>query len=968
MVPTPTQEERTEQYLRRGAVLSGIVAAVIGAVHLALWLFGLLTSSGLYSFVMKTNASLCLALSGLALAAAAAERTRPRQWWAAGLAGPATAIGALTLLEHLLGFDFGIDQFLAYEEPGALGVLHPNRMGPPGAFAFTICGIGTFLLLQGKGLAIRVAQSFGLVLCLLGLMGLLGYLYHVEGFYAAPRVTAIALPTSFSIFLLGVGLLLARPREAFTAVFTAPTPGGFVSRALLLPAVALPILLGWLVLAGEFHGLYGTTFSISLLVLSWIVTFSAIVYEIGKRADLHVRLVEDQRTREALLQSEEKLRDIIDNMAEGLIVIDAETAGLYWNRRALEMYDFEEELDAIKTFELTAQKIELRTLDGELLPLEQWPIRRVMRGEELHDVELLVKNMEQTWQRIYSYRGAAIRDPQGKLQMGVLTLRDITVKRHAQEALRESEELLSAVLETLPVGVWVLAANGSILHANRAAEEIWGGAPRVGIDQYQRFKGWRVDTGEPIAAREWGGARAISKGEITLNEEVEIEAFDGSRKIILLSAVPIRDDKGEITGAVAVNQDITVRKRIETALRVSEEKFRAVFEQAAVGMGRVTFDDARWIDVNEAFCNMLGYRREEMLATPWPEMTHPDDLDLDLIPFRKMAAGELDSYSVEKRFLHKNGRHVWARLTLSLVRDLRGGPDFEVAIVEDIARRKEAEEALRRAKDELELRVRERTAELEQAYVALQRETDQRLAAVEDLREKEQLLMRQSRLAAMGEMLGNIAHQWRQPLNVLGLLVQQLQLTYEVGQFSGEFLKGEVAKVMDLIRHMSDTITDFKDFLKEEKEPQPFNVNAAVAATVTLLEAPLKAMRVEVRIEQTDELVVTGHRNEFSHVIMNLVNNAREALNERAVAAPRISIRLFKDAGRSVVTVTDNAGGIAEEIMPRMFEPYFTTKGPDKGTGIGLYMSKNIIEKSMGGRLYVRNTVEGAEFRIEFSG
>ncbi len=837
MAPTRTQEERTEQYLRRGAVLSGIVAAVIGAVHLALWLSGLLTSSGLYSFVMKTNASLCLTLSGFALAVAAAERTRPWRLWAAGLAAPATAIGALTLLEHLLGFDFGIDQFLAYEEPGALGVLHPNRMGPPGAFAFTICGIGTFLVLQGKGFAIRMAQSLGLILCLLGLMGLLGYLYHVEGFYAAPRVTAIAWPTSFSIFLLGVGLLLARPREAFTAVFTSPTPGGFVSRALLLPAVALPILLGWLVLAGEFHGLYGTTFSISLLVLSWIVTFSAIVYEIGKRADLHVRLVEDQRTREALLQSEEKLRDIIDNMAEGLIVIDAETAGLFWNRRALEMYDFEEELDAIKTVERMVQKIELRTLEGQLLPLEQWPIRRVMRGEELHDVELLVKNKEQTWQRIYSYRGAAIRDPQGKLQMGVLTLRDITVKRHAQEALRESEE-----------------------------------------------------------------------------------------------------------------------------------KFRAVFEQAAVGMGRVTFGDARWIDVNEAFCNMLGYSREEMLATPWPEMTHPDDLDLDLTPFRNMAAGELDSYSVEKRFLHKAGRHVWARLTLSLVRNLRGGPDFEVAIVEDITRRKEAEEALRRAKDELELRVRERTAELEQAYVALQRETDQRLAAVEDLREKEQLLMRQSRLAAMGEMLGNIAHQWRQPLNVLGLLVQQMQLTYEVGNFSGEFLKGEVAKVMDLIRHMSDTITDFKDFLKEEKEPQPFNVNAAVAATVTLLEAPLKAMRVEVRIEQIDELVVTGHRNEFSHVIMNLVNNAREALNERAVATPQISIRLFKDAGRSVVTVTDNAGGIAEEIMPRMFEPYFTTKGPDKGTGIGLYMSKNIIEKSMGGRLYVRNTGEGAEFRIEFSG
>ena len=347
-------------------------------------------------------------------------------------------------------------------------------------------------------------------------------------------------------------------------------------------------------------------------------------------------------------------------------------------------------------------------------------------------------------------------------------------------------------------------------------------------------------------------------------------------------------------------------------------------------------------------------------------MTHPEDVDLDLFPFRKMAAGELQNYSVEKRFVHKEGRHVWARLTLSLVRDAHGQPDYEIAIVEDITRRKEAEEALRKAKAELELRVRERTRELEQAYAALERETGQRLAAVEDLREKEQLLVRQTRLAAMGEMLGNIAHQWRQPLNILGLLIQQLQLTCDMGKFSGEFLKDEVARAMDLIRHMSETITDFKDFLKEEKEPQEFSVNSVVVTTVKLLETPLKAMNVEVEISQSGELFITGHRNEFSHVIMNLVTNAHDAFRERNVGSARIVIRIFKEDGKPVVTVADNAGGIPEEIMGRIFEPYFTTKGHEKGTGIGLYMSKNIVEKSMGGRLSVRNTEDGAEFRLCF--
>ena len=129
-------------------------------------------------------------------------------------------------------------------------------------------------------------------------------------------------------------------------------------------------------------------------------------------------------------------------------------------------------------------------------------------------------------------------------------------------------------------------------------------------------------------------------------------------------------------------------------LAASEAKFRAVFEHAAVGMGRVRFDDARWMDVNAAFCRMLGREKEEMLATPWPEITHPEDVHLDLEPFKRMAAGELDSYTVEKRYLHKAGRPVWARLTLSLVRKAGGDPDYEIAVIEDITEQLNAREAL----------------------------------------------------------------------------------------------------------------------------------------------------------------------------------------------------------------------------------------------------------------------------------
>jgi PAS domain S-box-containing protein len=147
--------------------------------------------------------------------------------------------------------------------------------------------------------------------------------------------------------------------------------------------------------------------------------------------------------------------------------------------------------------------------------------------------------------------------------------------------------------------------------------------------------------------------------------------------------------------AAHLEEQVEAVERSRAELAVSEARFRAVFERAAVGMGRVGFADARWMDVNDAFCRMLGRSRAEMLATPWPEITHPDDVDLDLVPFRRMAAGELESYAVEKRFVHKAGHPVWARLTLSLVRDAAGRPDYEIAVIEDITARHAAAAALR---------------------------------------------------------------------------------------------------------------------------------------------------------------------------------------------------------------------------------------------------------------------------------
>ena len=266
---------------------------------------------------------------------------------------------------------------------------------------------------------------------------------------------------------------------------------------------------------------------------------------------------------------------------------------------------------------------------------------------------------------------------------------------------------------------------------------------------------------------------------------------------------------------------------------------------------------------------------------------------------------------------------------------------------------------------DLEMRVQERTEKLTSALQKLRTETEERIHAVEELRKRERLLIQQSRLAAMGEMLANISHQWRQPLNVLGLKVQELGLTYKFGQLSEELLDGNVAKAMEIIQHMSQTINDFQEYLTPNKEKTRFSVDQVIAKTVSLIRENFQNQNIGIKTISADDPQITGFPNEYGQVLLNLFMNSRDAFLERGITEAQITVRSWVENERAVITITDNAGGVKEEILDKIFDAYFTTKELGKGTGVGLFMSKNIIEQNMGGRLSVRNVNGGAEFKIE---
>jgi C4-dicarboxylate-specific signal transduction histidine kinase len=258
--------------------------------------------------------------------------------------------------------------------------------------------------------------------------------------------------------------------------------------------------------------------------------------------------------------------------------------------------------------------------------------------------------------------------------------------------------------------------------------------------------------------------------------------------------------------------------------------------------------------------------------------------------------------------------------------------------------------------------VQEDLADKQQMLESLNRTLEERIeAAVNELRQKDLTLIQQNRMAAMGEMINNIAHQWRQPLNLISLIIQGLPRCEHLTQSE---LDQEIEHIMNIIMHMSQTIEDFRCFFRNDKVKTNFTANQAVARAVEFINPSLLEKGISISIYEQPDVGIIGYRNEYSQVLLNILNNAKDALTERAAAEPCIEINICMENDCSVVTISNNGGAISQEVLPRIFDPYFTTKDNMQGTGIGLYMSKIIIEKNMGGSLTAQNVEDGVEFRI----
>lgn len=234
---------------------------------------------------------------------------------------------------------------------------------------------------------------------------------------------------------------------------------------------------------------------------------------------------------------------------------------------------------------------------------------------------------------------------------------------------------------------------------------------------------------------------------------------------------------------------------------------------------------------------------------------------------------------------------------------------------------------------------------------------------VDEKNEKEQMLIHQTKLASMGEMINNIAHQWRQPLAHLSFLNMDLQVANESNELDKKYLDDKINESNDQIDFMSQTIDDFKDFYALNKKKEQFLLSDGINKAINIISPSLKHSKIKLEFEIKEDKQIKSYENEYSQVVLNLLTNAKDILVQRNILNPKIKISLENRANKAVLKVEDNAKGVEKSVINKIFNPYFTTK--NKSSGIGLYMSKTIIEKHFNGIISVKNTKEGACFIVE---
>ncbi len=506
----------------------------------------------------------------------------------------------------------------------------------------------------------------------------------------------------------------------------------------------------------------------------------------------------------------------------------------------------------------------------------------------------------------------------------ILTLISIviirTISNHIGSPIKKLALQLQGILEYAPLGIYISDRKGNI-HAYSAIYATIGSFMQT---EQNKLKEKEVfETGN------------IETYDFTVS-------INNKENYFHITKCPIaRDDDGAVSLVCTIALDITEQKEYEKKIESLLEEQSAFFQNTVVGIAYLK--DRIITKANEAWEKMFGYETGELIGKK-TRVVYPSEEEYEKFGETVYAEISKNGYSIREQVLLKKDGSPITVLLNGVYLDKNDPSKGSVWVGVDITYMKNIEKELMLINKTLEQRVEE--------------ETKKRLEA-------EHIAIQQSKMALMGEMIGAIAHQWRQPLNALGITIQDIKEAYKYGELNEEYINQTVATSMDRINFMSKTIDDFRNFFSPNKPKSRFFIEEAIEGVINIVSAQLKSHDIVVKYDHTEKLEFFGYKSELQQVILNIISNAKDAIIENKSTIRRIEISTTSNNNELCITIEDTGGGIPANIMDRIFEPYYTTKEQGKGTGIGLYMSKQIIERHMDGELRCENSGFGAKFTIK---
>jgi len=666
---------------------------------------------------MHFSTALSLILCGVAVLCVQDDCPLARAYPIAMTCAAATAIiGFLTAAQYV--FDW---------HPGLVPSLLRDR-GVDGAnIPSTQIGLNTALCLMAFGLALLLvdnrlvgpypAQVLTMAATVGAFAALIGHAYSIESLYGISTYIPMALHSSIALILMGVGIFCARPEQGWMALLISDRMGSKVARRLLPAAILIPLVNGLLELRGERLGFYGAEFGAALVSTSNIVLLGALIWWTATS----LNRVDQQR------QVAERKRDLYQHMfvhsKDGIVVMDHQGHYIEQNPQHEQLLGYAFDDMRGRTPALILGESEFGRIAGELARQGMYrgeAMCRTKSGKELpfdlstfsvrsEDGEIIcyvcikrditdrkrsehsLREAHDDLERRVLERTAALMDTNAALKI------EIGERKRAEQALHDISVFTQSILDSLNVHIAVVNQEGAIVAVNEAwmdfarARGVWSDHAEMGMqyaDICQKLTGQASAFAQSVADsihKILGGAAAIEPCEYEYLCEAGTE-----QRWFLMTIVPYR---GTHAGAVISHFDITARKQAEEALRESETRFRAIFNQASVGIAEVR-PDGRFLWVNSKLSDIVRRPPDVLLNMTFQELTHPDDLPENLSLLQETLTGERHSCSIEKRYLRQDKTEIWCRLSVSLVRTATGAPKHFISVIEDVSEQKRTRDAL----------------------------------------------------------------------------------------------------------------------------------------------------------------------------------------------------------------------------------------------------------------------------------